>query len=83
MRYSEPADPSPAEVHVSATSGGFEITVGYSINHHWYPCRRLVASSERGARRAARRLIRWYDAYVGRQRIARRIVREVSPEEES
>jgi hypothetical protein len=63
----DPATHSPPEIVVSASSGGYEITVGFSIDRFWYPCRKAWAKTAWGAERKSKRLIRWYNHFVERE----------------
>lgn len=71
-----PKSHSEPEISVYADGAGFVVTVGYSIDKHWYPCRREYARSERAARRKAKWLLKWYRAYVKRDEKADRIQAE-------
>lgn len=67
MSRHKPSVFSPPEVEVSAISGGFELEVGFHSGGGWYPCRMSWARTVWGAKREARKLIRWYKRYVERR----------------
>lgn len=66
-------------VHISPDRvRGFLIAVGFYIDKHWYECRTSYARTERGARRRARQLTRWYEACVRREERADALEEEMA-----